>query len=283
MTEKDEITLPKRYQPNLFQKIFQYFYSGKLKLSEKDINEIILLSEYFGLKELQNECFLHFSKLINNKNCFEILSKYDNGKFEFQKNENFGNLILDFISKNFHLFNEEICIQNISLKNIFYVIDSSLLSFDEYNLYLFLEKWCLYNKIDKEERKKLMKLIRWPLIDTINLLKIYDKSPLDLENEMYVECLEYTLKPSLHKDKLGLKRYTERHKLFDSVILSSYYSNILNDLIDVYKNKEYKLIYRATKNGFGGNDFRNCCNGASKTIVIIKSSNGNIFGGYTPW
>ena len=44
---------------------------------------------------------------------------------------------------------------------------------------------------------------------------------------------------------------------------------------------EYKLLYRATEQGFTTAKFHELCDNKGKTLVIIKSSNDRIFGGYT--
>jgi hypothetical protein len=40
-------------------------------------------------------------------------------------------------------------------------------------------------------------------------------------------------------------------------------------------------LYRASENGFEATDFHANCDNKPKTLTIIKSTNGNIFGGYT--
>jgi hypothetical protein len=45
--------------------------------------------------------------------------------------------------------------------------------------------------------------------------------------------------------------------------------------------EKWKLIYRASLHGFRASDFHEKCDGVSKTLTIIRSSNSNIFGGYT--
>jgi len=41
-----------------------------------------------------------------------------------------------------------------------------------------------------------------------------------------------------------------------------------------------KLQYRATRDGFGAQNFHIKCDTAANTLTIIKSTNGNIFGGF---
>jgi hypothetical protein len=46
-------------------------------------------------------------------------------------------------------------------------------------------------------------------------------------------------------------------------------------------NQKWDLLYRATRDGFAAADFHKRCDNKAKTLTIIKSTNGNIFGGYT--
>ena len=41
------------------------------------------------------------------------------------------------------------------------------------------------------------------------------------------------------------------------------------------------LVYRGSRDGQNSKDFHSNCDGISKTLTLIKTSNGNIFGGYT--
>ena len=43
---------------------------------------------------------------------------------------------------------------------------------------------------------------------------------------------------------------------------------------------KWKLLYKATRDGFRGQDFHRLCDGQPQTMSIIKSKNGYIFGGY---
>ena len=47
-------------------------------------------------------------------------------------------------------------------------------------------------------------------------------------------------------------------------------------------DKEYQLLYKATRDGFGAHNFHDLCDGKGATISIIKSDTNKVFGGYTP-
>ena len=51
------------------------------------------------------------------------------------------------------------------------------------------------------------------------------------------------------------------------------------------REQKLKLLYRATVDGFSATNFHSKCDGQSNTLTIIKSTNGNVFGGFTtkPW
>lgn len=68
---------------------------------------------------------------------------------------------------------------------------------------------------------------------------------------------------------------------FDSLILTPDLAKELIKLCKFSHNQKWKLIYRASSNGFKAKDFHARCDGASKTLTIIKTTQCFVFGGYT--
>ncbi len=69
----------------------------------------------------------------------------------------------------------------------------------------------------------------------------------------------------------------------DSIILANN-NQLMRDLMKLCSfslTQKWKLLYRASENGFGCEEFRLKCNGHNNLLVIIKSLNNNIFGGFT--
>ena len=66
-----------------------------------------------------------------------------------------------------------------------------------------------------------------------------------------------------------------------STILTSEQSVKLVNLTDFSLNSSWSLIYQASRDGFSSSVFHSKCDGNTGTLVVIKSSNSNIFGGYT--
>ena len=123
------------------------------------------------------------------------------------------------------------------------------------------------------------------LIQSINLkadelIKKSEKEKLNLHEHIFGGVvLEFEANP-LKPNPFGLFT-TEKVKKMESSILSSYQMTELMLLCNFELNFEWELIYRATKDGFEASKFHSKCDKKPNTLVIVKSCNGNVFGGYT--
>ena len=65
----------------------------------------------------------------------------------------------------------------------------------------------------------------------------------------------------------------------DTQLVDIQYDSKLREWLgDDYK---WKLIYRASEHGYKGKSFHEYCDNKGPTLIVIKSSGGWIFGGYT--
>ena len=69
--------------------------------------------------------------------------------------------------------------------------------------------------------------------------------------------------------------------ILDSTILSFDQMNSLMKLCNFPLTSKWRLLYRASRDSFISYKFHAKCDGKRNTLTVIKSSNGNIFGGYT--
>jgi hypothetical protein len=53
-------------------------------------------------------------------------------------------------------------------------------------------------------------------------------------------------------------------------------------VLNALKQKQWTVLYRASDHGFKGSNFHSRCDGKSNTITIILTTDGFIFGGFTP-
>ena len=64
----------------------------------------------------------------------------------------------------------------------------------------------------------------------------------------------------------------------DTQIVNQQYDAILREWVGNYK---WRLLYRASEHEYSAKSFHECCNNNRPTLIVIKSSGGWIFGGYT--
>ncbi|CAF0858914.1 unnamed protein product [Rotaria sp. Silwood1] len=97
-----------------------------------------------------------------------------------------------------------------------------------------------------------------------------------LLSSLFIEA-EYFHLHSL-MDKLGVIYFP------DGTLLQLEHKKTLNEFYGK-TNQRWKLIYKASHDGFDANAFHFCCNNKGPTMTIIQSSNNYLFGGYTsiPW
>jgi hypothetical protein len=53
-------------------------------------------------------------------------------------------------------------------------------------------------------------------------------------------------------------------------------------LFEDFKEKQFVLLWRGSRDGFGKRDFHSRCDGHPNTLTVILDTKGNIFGGFTP-
>jgi hypothetical protein len=70
-------------------------------------------------------------------------------------------------------------------------------------------------------------------------------------------------------------------RIFDSKILLKCSHKKLIELCEFPLGQKWNLLYRASEHGFSAENFHSKCDNHANTLTVIKSTNGNIFGGYT--
>jgi hypothetical protein len=53
-------------------------------------------------------------------------------------------------------------------------------------------------------------------------------------------------------------------------------------LFEDFKQKQFTLLWRGSRDGFRVDHFHRCCNGHPITLTVYLDRGGNIFGGFTP-
>jgi hypothetical protein len=54
------------------------------------------------------------------------------------------------------------------------------------------------------------------------------------------------------------------------------------NLLELVPRIRFSLLWRGSRDGFRARDFHRCCDAQSHTLTVIRDTQGNIFGGFTP-
>ena len=231
------------------------------------------------IEELEEEVILNIggklfyttkSTLTSQENMFYGLFSSGNfkpnkrGEYFIDRNPEYFHIILDYLRGN----------------DINYTMKENLMAFviefDYYSIQI--------REIDSEMEihiramsAKISELHEKKLKEYEKKLKEYEKKLKEYEEKKLKELKEY------EENKLKLEEY---HKKFATVELFSDCSLLAREeqtqiMIWTEIIQPRKLLYKGTRDGFGASDFHRLCDRKGKTIVIVKSTNGYIFGGYS--
>jgi FtsZ-binding cell division protein ZapB len=67
--------------------------------------------------------------------------------------------------------------------------------------------------------------------------------------------------------------------------VASIHSRIISDFPEIFaefRRKDFKILWRGSRDGFKANEFHRRCDGHANTLTVIFDTEGNIFGGFTP-
>ena len=111
---------------------------------------------------------------------------------------------------------------------------------------------------DNSRADELRSVIDRKLLNSFN-----DEHPLDMDNKDVQDFFYPIYSPFLK----------------ESIINEGEYDSYLREWLG--NDYKWKLLYRASEHEYSAKSFHECCDDKGPTLVIIKSSGGWIFGGYT--
>ncbi|CAB4440111.1 unnamed protein product [Rhizophagus irregularis] len=313
----------RNYSPKIFKIILKYLYTGKIDLKNLDtfdILQVLITSNELELTclidfilqyliENQSEHlyrnplkFLHillynYNEIFSSlkEHCINIICE-NPMKFLFNSTEFLlldRSILLLILNQNFLNVKEEIQIWNYILKWGIAQMPSSQLIFKTIN------NW------SKEETNTLkdilydfIPLIRWkdiPLNDITNKVAPYSNIlPKDFCLEIFNLHHNITSSSSSSSDSIikNSLLISSRSPL-NSLLLTSKKLTYISSWIDQRDKKNYyssknlpysfKLLYRASRDGFDAKKFHTLCDNKGPTITIAKISKKNLLiGGYNP-
>ena len=138
--------------------------------------------------------------------------------------------------------------------------------------------------IDYENRDNIYQLCKHPdiIMEYIETKDISEESlnqfddDIELLNDLdAIHCYDNAIIVKI--SQLRLKNPSEL--LVDTQLVNQQYDAKLREWIG--NDYQWRLIYRASEHEYTASSFHECCNDKGPTLIVIKSSGGWIFGGYT--
>ncbi|CAG8686892.1 3741_t:CDS:1 [Dentiscutata heterogama] len=142
--------------------------------------------------------------------------------------------------------------------------------------------------IIKGTLQEFIPLIRWFQISNENFLKFQKLFEIILPSELYENIKKFNFKKEIENKSIILP---PRIPHIDSKLLGVEHFAMISSWIDrnntqIYKTQfpyKFKLLYRASENGFEVENFHILCDRKGPTVTISKfARNGKIIGGYNP-
>lgn len=113
------------------------------------------------------------------------------------------------------------------------------------------------------------------------LCNVVNKQGKEIESlKNKINILEEKVKKLEENQIQNVRKIIKSNTLIGDIIKTEEQYNLICDLINKDKNFKFKLLYKATMDGDTKKIFHDKCDNQGKTICIIESKDGQIFGGY---
>lgn len=276
------------FQPTVFTDVLLYLYTGKIILNDLTVFPLLNIAVQFGLDELEEACENHIHSSLNVENACSFLTSSLNLEEECQD--------LSRICQSFIEQRAEACIYTegwleLPKEVLHRIIQSenlcleeedvwrSVLNWGKFRAGIPLEKpisnWTMQEKnFVKEALQGLLEHIKFLLIDGKVFAEEVEPTgivPVTLALERYrLSALPQTSK-SIQDPRTQPRACL---KLFlNTKILSGsnrvHLQRLINSWLGEQKQK-WKLVYRASRDGYRASDFHRICDGYAPTCIIIQ-------------
>eukprot|EP01080_Neovahlkampfia_damariscottae_P008315 gene8315-139_t len=282
---KSSYTIPKiSYQT--FHDSLQFAYTGQIEIDQNNVDDIIVCSDRYGITALKVFCFEYRIKSVDKDTVIPTIMKGKRKEFEYDASELI-DLCFKYLEKNTHEVVKSKTFSQLDEDGVITLCKSGELVIGEVDLFDGVLKWGnVAAKTDNSTLdnvlKNILPLIRFPMMDADYLEKTV--KPLNLiSKDDLKEAIHFQKHPENYT-KSKSEKFKPRGSLFIGGTLISPADGLkLDSYLDKgRKGKIWKCIYKATKDGFSSQNFHKHCDKKGASITVVKSTNGNIFGGFCP-
>jgi hypothetical protein len=297
--------------PKTFEFLLKYLYTANIDLSKQGITEllqILVAADELNLQKLINHveqhllenqydflrkdpikilqvAFRHEVCVTLRDYCFEAICEEPNILFGSKEFLTLDKLILLSLLKRDVLSMEEIDIWDNLIRWGLSQInkEKKFSNWSEENIYNF-----------RELIQEFIPLIRWSQIASSDFRKSVLPYKKVIPKDLFQEILCYYLDPSYEVNTFVIlpPRISRKFGAWDSLLIEQKHVAIISSWIDkqdtnFYDRKRvpysFRLLYRASRDGFEAEIFHRLCDNKGPTVTIAKvRSSSKLIGGYNP-
>ncbi|KAK0180222.1 hypothetical protein PV327_005887 [Microctonus hyperodae] len=290
--------------PETFRQFLHYVYTGKIMLQDSGIFEMLALAQELGVEELWRSCEEHVSATLSPGNACALLTAALDAQERILGGKgacsSFIERCFTFIGDNAVDTVKTPAFYNLPKDALVKLISSDYLGLEEEDVWRAVLNWAKYQAgvtqptqhwHDEERAQVCQHLagvinhVRLLLIDSHVFAEEVEPTgavPIELSLERY----RYAAVPNKYSEICADKRLQPRigPSLFaGSQILSRdkiCYQRLLNQWYGSPK-QNWRLIYRASMNGYSAAAFHRHCDGIAPTFTIALGTRGEICGGFS--
>ncbi|ELU03885.1 hypothetical protein CAPTEDRAFT_228654 [Capitella teleta] len=297
----------RQYQPTVFACVLRYIYSGQFDPEESSVFSSLIIATELGLPDLQKRCegFI-LSRLSVDNACLFLAgaSKLESDDLNDEPIAGaFTKTCMHYVMTNASqcLLSDAWChLPKLAVKRI---IQDDQLCLEEDEVWRAVLRWTKFQAGIpahlsplhwSDEHRRLAAQPLSGLVEHVKLLLIDSKVfaeeveptgavPMEVSLERYRIA---ALPPDVCNQSFDDDRLKPRVHItlfHDTRILCNEHAHFQKLLNQWYNNnlRPWKLLFRASRDGYKAEDFHRCCDGFSPTFVIVKGETGNICGGFS--
>ncbi|KAJ5075441.1 pep-cterm sorting domain-containing protein [Anaeramoeba ignava] len=288
----------KDFSSSILFPILNYFYSGKIEINSENAIEILMFSSKYLIDELIEIC----SNFI--KNNLQIETVIDILKLSERMNLNqLFDFSYQFIFDNFYKFIKTPFFLELEENHLNSILLNDKIRINEFELFQTIIKWGKHKsninqekELEKQEKEKLQDQIS----NIIQKIRFIDFSDQQIEDILKEELIPNQISQQLNKlliiknqeNEEKLKQFIEnQNSLIFKTRIELNSSTIIQDIKQLKQLKEWindneffykmKKGFSAKKDGFDCKKWHDKVDNKGKTLIIIKTKDNYIFGGFT--
>ncbi|KAJ5076867.1 pep-cterm sorting domain-containing protein [Anaeramoeba ignava] len=286
--------------------ILNYFYSGKIEINLQNAIEILFFSSKYLIDELIELCSNFIKKNLKIESVVDVLKLSEAMNFNKLMDSSY-----QFISENFKEFAKTPFFLGLEENNLNSILLNDEIPINEFEMFQSIIKWGKHkSNINQEKRnkkldKKEKEQIQIQISNVIDKIRFIDFSKQEIEDTLKQDLIPNQISQKLfefqklqndqkkHKNKLdqfieneNRNQYSFIFKTrlkFESTIIQE--KEHLNQLKEWINDNEFfskmKRGFSAKRDGFNCKKWHLKCDNKGKTLVIIKTKDNYIFGGFT--